>query len=218
MRTISLSEILQMEQHFRSTFINSMSGFKSLQMVGTINSEGNTNLALFSSIFHVGANLPYLGMVVRPDGNQHETIQNIMDNKVYTLNNVISKKYKEAHQTSARYLAGQSEFTACGFTEEYIDDFVAPFVKESNVKIGLEFKEYLPFLLNKTKIVIGEIKHILIDENLIGVDGFVDLNKANSVTSAGLDAYYTVNPLARLSYAKPGKQVEELNVSKVINN
>jgi flavin reductase (DIM6/NTAB) family NADH-FMN oxidoreductase RutF len=218
MRTISLSEILQMEQHFRSTLINSMSGFKSLQMVGTINSEGNTNLALFSSIFHVGANPPYLGMVVRPDGNQHETIQNIMDNKVYTLNNVISEKYKEAHQTSARYLAGQSEFIACGFTEEYIDGFLAPFVKESNVKIGLEFKEYLPFLLNKTKIVIGEIKHILIDENLIGVDGFVDLNKANSVTSAGLDAYYTVNPLARLSYAKPGKQVEELNVSKVINN
>ncbi|MBC7653509.1 MAG: flavin reductase [Oligoflexus sp.] len=212
MRVINSSEILQMEQRFRTTFINSISGFKSLQMVGSINSEGNTNLALFSSIFHVGANPPYLGMVVRPDGNEHETIQNIMFNNAYTLNNVISNRYKEAHQTSARYSAGDSEFAACGFTEEYIDGFAAPFVKESNVKIGLEFKEYLPFLLNKTKIVIGEIKHVLIDEDLIGKDGFVDLNRADSVSSSGLDAYYTTNPLTRLSYAKPGKQVEELNV------
>ncbi len=213
MRKIDSSEILQMEQRFRTTLINSISGFKSLQMVGTINNEGNTNLALFSSIFHVGANPPYLGMVVRPDGNEHETIQNIMLNNVYSLNNVISNNYKEAHQTSARYVAGESEFATCGFTEEYIDGFEAPFVKESNVKIGLEFKEYLPFLLNKTKIVIGEIKHILIDDHLIGTDGFVDLNQANSVTSIGLDAYYTTNPLARLSYAKPGKQVEELSVN-----
>lgn len=214
MREISLSEILQMDQLFRTIFINSISGFKSLQMVGTMSSEGNTNLALFNSIFHVGANPPYLGMVVRPDGNEHETIQNIMFNKSYTLNNVIGKKYKEAHQTSARYLAGQSEFISCGFTEEYLDGFPAPFVKESNIKIGLEFKEYLPFLLNKTKIVIGEIKHILIDEDLIGDDGFVDLNAADSVTVAGLDAYYTTNSLSRLSYAKPGKQVENLNVNK----
>ena len=137
-----------------------------------------------------------------------------MFNNAYTLNNVISNKYKEAHQTSARYLAGESEFAACGFTEEYVDGFAAPFVKESKIKIGLEFKEYLPFLLNKTKIVIGEIKHILIDDNIIGEDGFVDLNQSNTVTSAGLDAYYTTNLLARLSYAKPGKQVEELNVNK----
>ncbi|OAQ41675.1 hypothetical protein A5893_00760 [Pedobacter psychrophilus] len=218
MRQIDSAEILQMEQRFRTIFINSISGFKSLQMVGTINNGGNTNLALFSSIFHVGANPPYLGMVVRPDGNEHETIQNIMFNNVYTLNNVISNNYKNAHQTSARYLAGESEFSACDFTEEYIEGFAAPFVKESNIKIGLEFKEYLPFLLNKTKIVIGEIKHILIDDDLIGGDGFVDLNMANAVTSAGLDAYYTTNPLARLSYAKPGKQVEELNVNNKRNN
>ncbi|MBK0383359.1 flavin reductase [Pedobacter sp. SD-b] len=214
MREISSAEISQMEQRFRTTFINSISGFKSLQMVGTINSEGNTNLALFSSIFHVGANPPYLGMVVRPDGNEHETIQNIMFNKCYTLNNVTIAKVKNAHQTSARYLAGQSEFKECGFTEEYVKDFAAPFVKESSIKIGLEFKEYLPFLLNKTKIVIGEIKHILIDDDLIKDDGFVDLAAASSVTSAGLDAYYSTSLINRFSYAKPGKQVEEL----VVNN
>jgi flavin reductase (DIM6/NTAB) family NADH-FMN oxidoreductase RutF len=149
--------------------------------------------------------------VVRPNGNQHETMSNILTNKHYTLNNVLENNFVAAHQTSARYVAGESEFKACGFTEEYIDGFKAPFVKEANIKIGLEFKEFLPFLLNKTKIVIGEVKHILIDEDLVSSDGFVDMQKAGSVTSAGLDAYYTTNFLGRLSYAKPDKQPDFLD-------
>jgi flavin reductase (DIM6/NTAB) family NADH-FMN oxidoreductase RutF len=192
--------------------MNSISGFKSLQLVGTKNKDETTNLAIFNSIFHVGASPPYIGFVVRPDGNQHETLSNILDTKYYTLNNVIESNFIAAHQTSARYLDGQSEFKECGFTEEYIEGFNAPFVKEANIKIGLEFKEFLPFLLNRTKIVIGEVKHILIDEDLVNDDGFVDLAKAGSVTSVGLDAYYTVKELGRLSYAKPEKQPEFLNV------
>ncbi|MFC5284318.1 flavin reductase family protein [Pedobacter alpinus] len=208
------ADITAMDKGFRTTFINSISGFKSLQLVGTSNDSGETNLAIFNSIFHVGANSPYIGLVVRPKGSEHETMFNILQTKNYTLNNVISNCFVNAHQTSARYLAGQSEFDACGFTEEYIDGFSAPFVKEANIKIGLEFKEYLPFLLNKTKIVIGEVKHILIDGELLSEDGFVDLHKAESVTSSGLDAYYTTHFLGRLSYAKPEKQPEFLNVNK----
>lgn len=213
MKKFNSADIAGMESRFRTTFINSISGFKSLQMVGTMNEKGETNLAIFSSIFHVGANPPFLGMVVRPDGNEHETFHNILQTKNYTLNNVLESNFIAAHQTSARYLAGQSEFEACGFTEEYIKDFSAPFVKEANVKIGLEFKEFLPFLLNRTKIIIGEVKYILIDEEIVEPDGFVDLCKANSVTAAGLDAYYTTNPLGRLTYAKTGKQPQFLNVN-----
>ena len=213
MKKFNSADFAGMEKQFLTTFINSISGFKSLQMVGTKSEKGTANLAVFNSIFHVGANPPYLGLVVRPDGNEHETLQNILQTKNYTINNVLESNFMAAHQTSARYLAGQSEFEACGFTEEYVAGFSAPFVKESNVKIGLEFKEFLPFLLNRTKIVIGEIKYILINEDLVEPDGFVDLFKANSVTSAGLDAYYTTNPLGRLTYAKPEKQPQFLNVT-----
>ncbi len=212
MKQFSLADIMSMDLSFRRTFINSLSGFKSLQMVATKGANGSTNIALFNSIFHVGANPPYLGFVVRPEGAEHETMDNILENKSYTLNNVLSSNFMEAHQTSARYKTGESEFEACGFIEEYIDEFEAPFIKEANVKIGLEFKECLPFTLNNTKIVIGEVKHILVDEKLIGSDGFVDLAKADAVTCAGLDAYYTVKPLGRLNYAKPEKQPSFLNV------
>lgn len=212
MKQFTATDILGMENGFRTTFINSISGFKSLQMVATKSINGSTNIALFNSIFHVGANPAYLGFVVRPHGNEHETLKNILESKSYTLNNVVQEHLLNAHQTSARYRAGESEFEKCGFTEEYLGDFKAPFVKEATVKIGLEFKEYAPILLNNTKIVIGEIKHVALDDNLLCNDGFIDLNKANSVTCAGLDAYYSTEFLGRLAYAKPEKQPNFLNV------
>lgn len=202
-----------MERDYRTTFINSLSGFKSLQMVATKSKTGSPNIALFNSIFHVGANPPYLGFVVRPNGNEHETMSNILETKTYTLNNVLEPHFVAAHQTSARFKAGESEFKACGFTEEYIEGFHAPFIKEATIKIGIEFKEYVPILLNNTKIVIGEIKHISVDKKFIAKDGFVDLQKAGSITCAGLDAYYNVNFLGRLNYAKPEKHPSFLNVN-----
>lgn len=215
MKTFSLADLQNMEQRFRSTLMNSISGFKSLQMVGTINQRAITNIALFNSIFHVGANPPFIGMVVRPEGDQHETLKNILEVGVYTLNNVTEEYYIAAHQTSARYLTGESEFTECGFTEEYIDGFKAPFVKESNIKLGLALAEIIPFKKNGTTIVIGEVKHLMVDEQFIYADGYVDLAEAKSVTVAGLDAYHQTQLLGRLAYAKRGKQPEFLNVNKV---
>ncbi|HEX7365811.1 MAG TPA: flavin reductase [Pelobium sp.] len=214
MATFNSADILAMDASYRTTFINSISGFKSLQMVATKSKNGSANIALFNSIFHVGANPPYLGFVLRPHGGEHETMINILETKHYTINNVVEQHFMAAHQTSARYKAGESEFKACGFTEEYVAGFNAPFIKEANIKIGLAFKEFLPVLLNNTKIVIGEIKHISISEDFIAADGFVDLVKAQSVTCAGLDAYYTANLLGRLNYAKPEKHPSFLNVNK----
>jgi len=202
MKQITQHDILAMEPRFRTTFINSISGFKSLQMVATINQNGVSNIGLFNSIFHVGANPGYIGMVFRPDGPEHETLSNILKSGFYTLNNVLESNFKSAHQTSARYLAGVSEFAACGFTEEYIADFAAPFIKESTIKIGLSLIEVLPIKINDTKILIGEVKHILIKEEFIAADGYIDLAKAGSTTVAGLDAYHAANLLGRLPYAK----------------
>ena len=37
-----------------------------------------------------------------------------------------------------------SEFKRCGFEEDYLNDFFAPFVKESEVKIGM--KDFITIL------------------------------------------------------------------------
>jgi len=192
-----------MEQRFRTTFINSIAGFKSLNLVGTVDESGKTNLAIFNSIFHVGANPPYLGMLVRPPEVDRHTLQNILDTNVYTLNHVNPLILASAHQTSARYPKEVSEFSACGLTPQYTQQINAPYVEESRVKIGLKLVEKIDVKVNRTVIVIGEIAEIIVDEKAIQQDGFVDLQMLESITVSGLDAYYKTSLLNRFSYAKP---------------
>jgi hypothetical protein len=41
-------------------------------------------------------------------------------------------------------------------------------------------------------------------------DGFIDLEKANTITCSGLDSYHKTIQLDRLSYAKPDKPLTSL--------
>ena len=56
-------DLMALEKHKRAHFINSLGGFKSVSLVGTSDKEGNSNLAVFSSIFHIGANPPLIGLI-----------------------------------------------------------------------------------------------------------------------------------------------------------
>ena len=89
-------------------------------------------------------------------------------------------------------------------------EFFAPFVAESKVKFGCEFVQRINIELNGTSLIIGKIVQISVPENCILEDGFVDIEKAESVTVSGLDSYHTTSKLARLSYAKPDKFPEEI--------
>ncbi|MEY3861439.1 MAG: hypothetical protein RIS50_1720, partial [Bacteroidota bacterium] len=137
MKVFRRSDFEQMDKRYRTQLINSMPGIKALNLVGTRGDDGAENVAVFNSIFHVGANPPYLGMVVRPDSVDRHTWQNILATGSYTLNSVSNAMYQQAHQTSARYEKSQSEFLATGLTAEYREGVLAPFVGESAVKIGL---------------------------------------------------------------------------------
>ncbi len=195
-----------MDQRFRTQLINSMPGVKALNLVGTRDAEGRENLAVFNSIFHVGANPPYLGMVIRPDSVDRHTWQNIQATGSYTLNAVGADFYAKAHQTSARYDNQTSEFDAVGLNPEYRDGVIAPFVGESAIKIGLELQEFQRVECNGTLIVIGKVVYVEIEDELITDDGSVDLVKAQSVGSIGLDGYVDLSWIDRLSYAKPDRE------------
>lgn len=171
-------------------------------MLGTVSNEGKTNLGLFNSVFHVGANPPFLGMIFRPDGKDHDSLNNILQTGVYTLNNVLPEWYDRAHQSSARFPSGYSEFEPCGFSEYYLENFKAPFVAESSIKIGLELRERVNLEINGTTMLIGEIVQVIMDDDILGSDGYVDHLKAGTVTVAGLDSYFRTEALGRLSYAK----------------
>ncbi|MFN5443752.1 MAG: flavin reductase family protein [Crocinitomicaceae bacterium] len=200
---ISIDEIMDMEKRYRATFINSITGYKSVSLIGTKDKNGNTNLSIFNSIVHLGAHPPLIGMVVRPDSVDRHTLQNIEDTGYYTINNVKPSFVEKAHQTSARYAKEISEFDAVGLTTEFKDGFFAPYVGESSVNIGLQFKEKVPFNINNTLFVIGEIHEIYLPKHIVQEDGFVDLHAASSITNSGLDSYHVVLKGKRFPYAKP---------------
>jgi flavin reductase (DIM6/NTAB) family NADH-FMN oxidoreductase RutF len=202
-RQIDETELREMEQRYRANFINSLTGFKSVALVGTSDKSGQKNLAIFNSIVHLGAHPPLIGMVIRPDSVDRHTLQNILETGCYTINHVQEEMMEKAHQTSARYPKTVSEFDAVGLEDEVINDFPAPFVKESTIKLGVQFKEKVPFAINGTIFVIGEIKQITLLKDVVQADGFVDLVKAGTITNSGLDSYHVVFDGKRFPYAKP---------------
>ena len=195
-------DIEQLEQRYRTTFINSLAGFRQAVLVGTKSANGHTNLAIFNSLIHIGANPAYFGLINRPDSVQRDTLQNILETKEYTLNYVHSAQYEKAHQTSARFDKSISEFQEVGFEEAYRPSCYAPFVQDAAVKIAMKLEDTIPIPLNGTILIIGSIMQVDIDASLLESDGFVDLNKANILISQGLDAYFSSKPLGRLPYAK----------------
>lgn len=209
-KKLDSTDFENMEQRYRAAFFNSLGGFKSVNLVGTIGNAGQTNLSIVNSVFHIGANPPFYGFVIRPHTVPRHTLENILETKDYTLNHITADFYKQAHQTSARYPKETSEFDACGLTPEYIEGCKSPFVKESAIKIGLDFFQTKDIELNGTIIVIGQIKMVVLDDGLVADDGFVDLESAGTITCAGLDAYYSVKKLARLSYAKEDSLPREI--------
>ncbi len=212
MQRLQTEDLRNMEKLFRLRLINSLSGFKSANLVGTVDNKGNENLAIVSSVVHLGSNPALMGFVMRPAVVPRNTYQNILDTGFYTFNHIHIDFYKKAHQTSARYPIDISEFEQVGLAAEYLDGFPAPFVKESSIRMGLKFREKLDIQSNGTILMIGEIVELFIPKSCLSADGYLDIEKAGSLTVSGLDAYHSTNRIARLSYAKPEMEVTEIQV------
>lgn len=199
---IKTDDLNQMEKRYRAQLINSLSGIKSANLVGTINKDGQTNLSIVSSVFHLGADPALMGMIFRPAVVERHTFENILETKQLTLNHVNSEIFTQAHQTSARYPREVSEFEAVGLTEEYKEEIVSPFVKESKIKIGLELVEAKHLEVNKTEMVIAKIIFVEFDEEILTEDGHIDIMKSDTIGVSGLDHYVSLKSLRRLPYAK----------------
>lgn len=207
MKNFTKDSLIKKGKTFNRNFVNCLSGYKSLNLIGSINTEnGETNLAPFSQVFHIGANPPTVGVLFRPHSVERHTLENILQNGCFTLNHVTEDFFKKAHQCSARW--AKSEFEATGLEEEYLNDFKAPFVKLSPLKIACVLKDEITLEVNETVLIIASIEEVWVDANTVEEDGFIALDKVGSLTVSGLDSYHSTNKLERLPYAKPFKKAE----------
>ncbi|BDQ12406.1 flavin reductase family protein [Sediminibacterium sp. TEGAF015] len=203
MRLYSLGEIQKWERFYRANFINCLSGFKPVSLVGTVSKEGVPNLSVISNIVHLGADPALIGYINRPLPAAPDSIQNIKDVQHYTVNHITEDIFQKAHQSSAKYEPAVNEFEAVGLASQFEEGIPAPFVQESPVKYHLQLVEIVPISHNQTFLVIGALQHVFLSESLVQTDGFIDLEKAGSMLSLGLDGYANATMVQRLPYAKP---------------
>ncbi|CAM1370168.1 conserved hypothetical protein [Tenacibaculum xiamenense] len=199
----------QLEHLYKINLINSVSGFKSANLIGTKSKNGTSNVAVFSSVVHYGSAPPILGFVLRPTTVRRNTYDNIKETGYFTVNHIHQGIIEDAHHTSAKYSSDVSEFDMTSLEEEYLNEFYAPFVKGSPIKIGLKYVEEYYIKANDTILVLGEILDLYIEERLVKEDGFVNLSEAKVAAINGLDSYSVPEQNKRLTYQRPKSKLLE---------
>lgn len=199
----SKEDIQDAEFKFRLHLINSISGLKPANLIGTRSNEGKENLAIFSSVVHLGSDPGLIGFVLRPDSEvPRHTYENIQANGTYTINHIHKSFVEKAHYTSAKFDRGVSEFEACQLSTEYLEGFEAPYVAESKIKYGLKMIDELEIKANGTKLIVGELTHLYVDENAIDSQGMLSLDTVNDVGISGLNQYYSISKFKKIPYAR----------------
>lgn len=202
MRQFDSGQLAQLDASFRRNLINCLPGYKPLQLIGTQNAAGLTNLALFSQIIHLGAAPPLIGILFRPHTVKRDTLENILETQCFTLNQVLPEWHVHAHWSAANWEG--SEFEATGLKEEQKEGFHAPFVMGSPVQLGCVLEEVQTLQVNQTVLVIARIEQVFVAEKGLREDGTLDYDALGTVTVTGLDEYHQGQSLGRLSYPKPG--------------
>ena len=200
---LTMEYINKMNRIERLNLINSITGIKPANLIGTRSGTGIENLAIFNSVVHIGSNPPLIGFVMRPIGDvPRHTYENIIEQKYYSINALPIDKTEAGHFTSAKFESNESEFAACGFTPRYLTGFEAPFVKESPIQIGLKLVEEAKVEVNNTILMIGEVMHLYIDDQLLTNEGYLDLEKGGVAGISGLNSYYGLSKQADYPYAR----------------
>lgn len=201
MKSFSKKDIKKLDQVFRLNLINSVNGYKSANLIGTKGKHGE-NLAVFSSVFHLGFNPALLGLIMRPATVPRNSLSNILATKKYTINSIHQSIAKQAHYTSAKFKEGVSEFEYCKLTPEYLENFEAPFVKESKLKMAMNLEQKIDIEINGTILIIGSIENLIIEEKAIRDNGQLDLPAIGVTTISGLNRYNVAEEIGKFPYAR----------------
>ena len=198
----SKKDISKMGKTYRLNLINSCTGYKSANLIGTISTEGNNNLAVFSSITHIGSNPSILGFIIRSSKRPRDTYINIKNTNEFSVNHIHFSQIDDAHNTSKKFLAKISEFDKTNLTEEYKKNWKVPFVKNSPVQIGCKYLNEYKIKENSTLLIVASIEEIFVKDEIIYDDGLIQLDKGGVTSINGLDTYTLPKYLKRIPYLK----------------
>ena len=188
---------------FRINLINSSSGFKSANLLGSISPEGVSNVAVFSSVTHLGSNPPTLGFILRPTTVPRNTHKNLKELGYFTINHIHEDIIDDAHHTSAKYPEDVSEFNVTNLEEEYKGKQKVPFVKGAPVQMSMKFVEEIYVPSNDVMLIVAQIEELYVKDELLQDDGLINLSLGNVAAINGLDSYAIPKFKKQLSYQRP---------------
>ena len=198
---LSKEDIINTAHVKRLNLINSITGIKPGNLIGSVSKDGYSNLAIFSSVVHLGSNPALIGFISRPDKKvKRDTLNNILETGYYTINHIHCDFIEQAHKTSRKYDKEVSEFEMCNLTESYLFDFPAPFLKESKIKLGLKLEDLITITKNDTKMIVGSIEHLYFDDIALEENGDVNLELINDIGIGGLNNYYGLKKIGYFPY------------------
>ena len=203
MKHFSKEDISKMSSIYRLNMINSCTGYKSANLIGTKSKKGVTNLAVFNSVIHLGSNPPLIGFILRPRTVARHTYENLKDTGGFTINHIHYSQIEDAHHTSAKYQENTSEFDQTKLEEEYKIKIEVPFVKNSPVQLACSYVNEYHIEENDTFMIVGQIEHIFIQNEILEKDGWLQLEKGGIVAINGLEGYALPKHLDRFPYARP---------------
>lgn len=196
-------DIINADRVERLNLINAITGIKPGNLIGTVAPNGKENLAIFSSVVHLGSNPALIGFILRPSGEvPRNTYENICSTGYYTINHLFPEIIEQAHYTSAKFPKEVSEFEVCALPSVYLSDFPAPFVRDANIKIGLHFVEEIGIPINGTSLIVGEVEHVFIENEFVDDGGHLNLEKSAGVGISGLNTYYSLQKIGQFPYAR----------------
>ena len=210
MKRILKIDLKALDKVPRLNLVNSVTGYKSANLIGSISKEGKPNLAIFSSVTHLGSDPALLGFIMRPATVPRDTYKNIKETEYFTVNHITKNLIQRAHQTSASYDDTVSEFNETQIEPEYLNSIKQPFVKESPVRLLCKYvNEYL-IEENGCIHIIASIEEIYFEEKLLNKDYWLQLEKGNIVAINGLDGYCLPKLIDRFEYARPNIMVKSM--------
>lgn len=199
---LNKTEIENLERKYRLNLINSISGIKPGNLIATKSENGLENVAVFSSVVHIGSSPAQLAFVLRPQiEKESDTYKNIISTEFYTINHIPNQLIEKAHYTSAKLSETESEFERINIEKEYSADFFAPYVKQSPVKIGLKLSDMID-LPNDCKFVIGTVEQLIFGDEIINDLGQLNLEIAESTGISGLNSYYSLKLIDTFPYVR----------------
>jgi flavin reductase (DIM6/NTAB) family NADH-FMN oxidoreductase RutF len=205
-QTLTIENIKELDKISRLNLVNSCTGFKSANLIVT-SSETHWNVAIFSSVVHLGSDPAMLGIIFRPTTVPRNTLQNMLERTYFTVNHIAHEQIIDAHHTSAKYDYEVSEFDQTNLEPELIDTWKVAAVKNSPVQLYCSYANSYPIAENDTIFVVAKIEAIRFQEEIQHPDGWLDLSKSQVVTINGLDGYCSTKLIQRQAYARPKKQL-----------